>query len=195
MMMPVAAMLAVAGIDDSIAQQAIAGLGIYIAVYLFMNLGAFAVVAFLRNALKSEEIADYAGLIKRAPLTVVCFGVILFSLVGMPPLSGFVGKFAIFASLVEAYQAVEASGGSGFYLLLTLIFGGLNTALCLYYYLRVVKVMTIDEESPSRPPFHFSEVSLAGAFLWVITLPTALLMLSWNWLSELALAAAKQLLS
>jgi len=195
MMMPVAAMLAAAGVDGLVAEKAIAGLGIYIAVYLFMNLGAFAVVAFLRNAIKSEEIADYAGLIKRAPLTVVCFAAILFSLVGMPPLSGFVGKFAIFASLAEAYQAVTAAGGSGFYLLLTLIFGGINTALCLFYYLRVVKVMTIDDESPSRPPLAFSEVSLPGAFLWAITLPTALLIVSWNWLTELAMAAAKQLLS
>ncbi len=195
MMMPVAALLATAGVDTQIAAKSMAALGIYIATYLFMNLGAFAVVAFVRNAIKSEEIADYAGLIKRAPLTVICFSLILFSLVGMPPLAGFVGKFAIFASLAEAYTSASAAGDSAFYLLVMLVVGGLNTALCLFYYLRVVKVMTIDDEAPDRPPFSFSEVSLQGAFLWMVTLPTALLMVSWNWLSELALAAARELLS
>ena len=62
-----------------------------------MNLGAFAIVAFLRNAMRSEEIADYAGLIRRSPVVVVCFSMILFSLVGLPPLAGFVGKLLIFA--------------------------------------------------------------------------------------------------
>ena len=70
MMMPVSAAVAMAGIDDAGAERAIAALAIYIAVYLFMNLAAFAVVAFLRNAMRSEDIADYAGLIRRSPLTV-----------------------------------------------------------------------------------------------------------------------------
>jgi hypothetical protein len=58
-----------------------------------------------------------------------------------------------------------------------------------------VKVMTIDEEPRDRPPFAFSDVSLGGAYLWVITLPTALLIVSWDWLSTVTLAAARNLLS
>jgi len=58
-----------------------------------------------------------------------------------------------------------------------------------------VKIMTIDEEPRDRPPLTFSDVSLGGAFLWVITLPTALLIFSWDWLSEVSLAAARHLLS
>src|SRR4030095_8761778 len=96
MMMPVAAVVAMAGIDNAGAARGIARLAIYIAVYLFMNLGAFAVVAFLRNAMRSEEIADYAGLVRRCPLTVVCFSIILFCLVGLPPLSGFIGHVVDF---------------------------------------------------------------------------------------------------
>jgi len=61
--------------------------------------------------------------------------------------------------------------------------------------LRVVKVMTIDDEPRDRPPLAFSDVSLGGAFLWVITLPTALLIVSWDWLSQISLAAARHLLS
>ncbi len=193
MMMPVAAAVAMAGIDAAGAERAIAALAIYMAVYLFMNLAAFAVVALLRNAMRSEDVTDYAGLIRRSPLTVVCFAATLFSLIGLPPLSGFVGKFAIFAALVDGYQKVEAAGLPGFYLLLLLIVGGLNTAISLFYYLRVVKIMTIDDEPRDRPPLAYSDVSLGGAFLWVITLPTALLIISWDWLSQISLAAASQL--
>ncbi len=195
MMMPVSAAVAMTGIDNTGAEKAVAALAIYMAVYLFMNLAAFAVVALYRNAMRSEDVSDYAGLIRRSPLTVVCFGATLFSLIGLPPLSGFVGKFAIFASLVDGYQKVESAGLPGFYLLLLLIVGGLNTAISLFYYLRVVKIMTIDEEPRDRPPLAYSDVSLGGAFLWVITLPTALLIFSWDWLSEVSLAAARHLLS
>jgi NADH-quinone oxidoreductase subunit N len=193
MMMPVSAAVAMAGIDSAGAERAIAALAIYMAVYLFMNLAAFAVVALLRNAMRSEDVNDYAGLIRRSPLTVVCFAATLFSLIGLPPLSGFVGKFAIFAALVDGYQKVESAGLPGFYLLLLLVVGGLNTAISLFYYLRVVKIMTIDDEPRDRPPLAYSDVSLGGAFLWVITLPTALLIISWDWLSQVSLAAASHL--
>lgn len=195
MLMAVSAMLALVGLNTAGAQNAVAALAIYIAVYVFMNLGAFAVVAFLRNAMRSEELADYAGLIRRCPLTVVCFSAILFGLVGLPPLSGFIGKFAIFASLVEAYQTVESSGQSGFYLLLLLIVGSINTAISLFYYLNVVRVMTIGEEPADRRPFVFSDVSLPGAYLWLITLPTVALIINWDGLNLVAQAAARYLFS
>lgn len=190
MMMSIPAAMVLAGTNSGGAERAIAALGIYIGVYLFMNLAAFAVVAFLRNALRSEDVTDYAGLIRRCPLTVICFSLILFSLVGLPPLSGFIGKFAIFASLVEAYQN---AGKDGFFLLVLIVIGGLNTAISLFYYLRVVKIMTIDEEPRDRRPFVFSDVSLQSAYLWLLALPTVGLIINWEGLSRLALAAAHQL--
>lgn len=193
MMMPVAAAVVVAGYDTAAASNAIRALGIYIVVYLFMNLGAFAIVAFLRNAMRSEEIADYAGLVKRAPGTVVCMCIILFSLIGLPPLAGFIGKFAIFAELVNSYNVTVANNQPANYLMIALVIGGINTAISLFYYLRVAKVMTIDEEPRDRPPFAFSDVSLPGAFVWLVTLPTALLMLSWDSLSQMAQTAARYL--
>ena len=104
----------------------------YVAVYLFMNLGAFAVVAFVRNATGSEEIDAYAGLIYRSPGVAVCFSIILFSLVGLPPLAGFAAKFVAFACVYDAGM------------LALLAVGLLNTVLSLFYYLRVVKVMVFD---------------------------------------------------
>jgi NADH-quinone oxidoreductase subunit N len=193
MMMPVAAAVAVAGYDPERARRAIAALGIYVIIYLFMNLGAFAIVAFLRNAMRSEEIADYAGLIKRAPGTVVCMCIILFSLIGLPPMAGFIGKFAIFAELVRSYNVTVENNQPANYLMIALVVGGINTAISLFYYLRVAKVMTIDDEPRDRPPFAFSDVSLPGAFVWLVTLPTALLMLSWDSLSQMAQTAARYL--
>src|SRR5206468_7704229 len=65
----------------------------YLIVYLFMNLGAFAVVAFLRNQTGSEDLRDFRGLARRSPVLVVTLGVFLLSLLGLPPLGGFSAKF------------------------------------------------------------------------------------------------------
>jgi NADH-quinone oxidoreductase subunit N len=157
---------------------------------MFMSLGAFAIIAFLRNAMRSEMIADYAGLIRRCPITVICFCLILFSMIGLPPLAGFIGKFAIFASLADGYQLSVKAGEPAIFLLVLLVAGGLNTAISLFYYLRVVRVMTMDPEPEDRRPFVFSDVSIQGFYIWFLTLPTALLMLNWNVLNRWAQAAA-----
>jgi NADH-quinone oxidoreductase subunit N len=189
MMMAVPPLLALAQGHAAAAEEAVAGLAVYLAVYLFMNLGAFAVVAFLRNAIRSEEINDYAGLIRHAPGVSLCLILILFSLIGLPPLSGFVGKFAVFAALARGYQ--QTSQG---YLLALLVVGGINTAISLFYYLRVAKVMTMAPDPATRGHFALPLVSLPGAFLVLITVPTAVLMFCWDFLNQFALMAAKQLL-
>ncbi|MGB6043785.1 MAG: NADH-quinone oxidoreductase subunit N, partial [Pirellulales bacterium] len=90
MMMAVAAGMSLMNTDRAAAQGAFAALLVYVAIYVFMNLGAFAIVAFLRNTMFSEEIDDYRGLVRSSPGVVVCFSAILFSLVGLPPLAGFI---------------------------------------------------------------------------------------------------------
>ncbi len=118
---------------------------------------------------------------------VVMFSLILFSLVGLPPLAGFLGKFAIFASLTEAWKQT----GNG-YLLVLLIVGGLNTAISLFYYLRVVKVMTFDPELDSSPAAT-SVPFLAATFVAILVVPIATLLVYANTLNELTQAAARQL--
>jgi NADH-quinone oxidoreductase subunit N len=183
MMMPVAAALTLAGSDVIGAQAAVASICLYVGIYLFMNLGAFAFVAFLRNEIRSEEIADYAGLVRRAPGAVICFSAILFSLIGVPPLAGFIGKFAAFASLADAK------------LWALLVIGGLNTALSLFYYLRVVKVMTIDPEPEDRLPVRLPWYSAPGGYLILVTLPVLFLIVYWDGLNRWALAATANLFS
>ncbi|MFP6649023.1 MAG: proton-conducting transporter membrane subunit, partial [Pirellulaceae bacterium] len=185
MMMAIAPVMALVGVDSAAAEQAVAGLIIYIIVYIFMNIGAFAVVAFVRNTIGSEEITDYRGLIQSSPGIAICFTLMLFSLVGLPPLAGFIGKFAIFASLAEGFTTT----GQG-YLMVLLLAGGINTALSLYYYLRVVKVMIMDEAPDPLPDSLSLGHSGEGRFVFLLTIPTALLIVAWEPVSKCATSAA-----
>ena len=85
----------------------------YLIVYLIMNLGAFAVVALLRNLTHSEDLADFRGMVYRNPLLVVCLAVFLLSLLGMPPLAGFVAKFQIFSVLFDGAKDFSRHGQPG----------------------------------------------------------------------------------
>ena len=183
MMMPVVAAVALLGDQPAEAEAAISSLAVYVCVYLFMNLGAFAIVAFLRNTMRSEEIADYSGLIYCCPGVAVCFTLILISLIGLPPLAGFAAKFLVFGYLAASHQ----------YLLLTI--GGINTAISLFYYLRVIKVMTIDPEPEDRLPMRLPMLSLAGIYILAMTLPVVVLGVYWNDLNTWAQTAARNLLS
>ena len=192
MMMPIPAAVAVAAVQPEAAEAAIASLIIYIWIYLFMSLGAFAIVAFMRGALESEQIDDYAGLVRQVPLVVVCFAIILFSLIGLPPMAGFIGKFAIFMALVNAYQI---TGGT--FLIVLLVIGCLNTVLSLFYYLRVIKVMIIDPVPDSRSPIIFNFLTHPGAYIYVVavTAPLLLIFVKWDWLNILAQTAVDHLVS
>jgi len=104
---------------------------LYLAVYVFMNLGAFTAAALIYRQTGSEEIADYAGLGRRSPWLAVCMAIFMLSLVGVPPFAGFNAKLNIMLALGTA--------GGWWWALVAVI--GINTVLSLYYYLRVVKVM------------------------------------------------------
>jgi NADH-quinone oxidoreductase subunit N len=118
----------------------------YLIAYLFMNLGAFAVVAFLRNQTGSEDLSSYRGLMQRAPVMAVTLGVFLFSLLGIPPLVGFAAKFQIFWALFEAGKLYSSlAPGLSFTMYALLVIGGLNTVISLVYYIKVLKVMAIDK--------------------------------------------------
>ncbi|MFQ3651026.1 MAG: NADH-quinone oxidoreductase subunit N [Gemmataceae bacterium] len=117
--------------------------------YLFMNLGAFAVVAVLRQQTGSEELLDYRGVARRSPTMVVSLCFFLLSLLGIPPLIGFIAKFRVFAVLWEESQRYSQIGESGIgqALFILLVIGALNTILSAYYYLKIMKVMVLDRRT------------------------------------------------
>lgn len=125
----------------------------YLCAYVAMNLGAFGVVALVRNATGSEELGAYRGLVRRNPLLAITLSVFLASLLGLPPLAGFAGKFQVFAAVYEAAEAASASGPPGlgtlFFVLLGV--GAVNTALSAYYYLKVVRAVLLDEPGEGAP--------------------------------------------
>jgi NADH-quinone oxidoreductase subunit N len=129
----------------------------YLVAYLLMNLGAFAIVAFLRNRTGSEDLSSYRGLVQRSPVMVVTLSVFLFSLLGVPPLAGFAAKFQIFSALFRAGRMYSTYGETGlsYTMYALLVVGGLNTVLSVFYYINVLKVMILDrplEEVEGRTP-------------------------------------------
>lgn len=129
----------------------------YLIAYLFMNLGAFAVVAFLRNQTGSEDLASFRGLVRRSPWMVITLGVFLLSLLGLPPLVGFAAKFQIFSVLYHSGEYYNRIGetGLGNIMYALLVIGGLNTVISAVYYINVLRVMTIEtdlEEVEGRAP-------------------------------------------
>lgn len=164
MMMPVAAAVALVGLGNEVAAaEAISGLLLYATIYLFMNLGAFAIVAFLRNSMQSEEIKDYAGLIDRSPLVAVAFTTILFSLVGLPPLAGFWPKLRVLQALYESNNSL---------LMFVMVAAAANTAVSLIYYLRVAKTMCMDRQPDTSRPVALG--FFQSAFVLAMTVPVVL---------------------
>ncbi len=107
---------------------------LYLTIYAFMTLGAFAVIAMLRkNGVEGDEIEDYAGLAKRQPVAAFLMLAFMASLAGIPPTAGFIGKFYLFMAAVKADLAWLA------------VVGVLFAAVSAYYYLRVVMVMYMRE--------------------------------------------------
>lgn len=132
----------------------------FLLAYTLTNLGAFAAIIAFSDRVGSDRIEDYAGLSTRSPWLALGFAICLFSLIGIPPLAGFFGKFYIFA---EAYNR-----GLGWLVLIAL----LNSAVSMYYYLRVVKVMYLDPAADeTRLPVPLSAgVALAVTAVGVIVI-------------------------
>ena len=123
-----------AAAGDSVRAFGLSSVLLYLTVYSFMTLGAFAVVSMLRKGgTDSDAIDDYAGLARRQPVVAFLMLVFMVSLAGIPPTAGFIGKFYLFLAAVDAgliWLAVVAV---------------LFAVVSAYYYLRVVMVMYMRE--------------------------------------------------
>jgi NADH-quinone oxidoreductase subunit N len=163
----------------------------YLIAYLFMNLGAFAVVAFIRNQTGSEELDRMRGLVRRSPWMVVTLSFFLLSLLGIPPLIGFAAKFQIFYALWGAgmYYWHQGETGLGFTLIALLAVGGLNSVLSAVYYLKVMKVMILEgraEDLEGQEPTRLREPFGAVFFAMVMVAAVLGLGLLWNPLTDIS---------
>ncbi len=143
-----------------------------------MNLGAFGVVALVRNTTGSEDISAFRGLVKRNPLLAITMTLFLASLLGLPPLAGFAGKFQVFAAVYDAAKSATASGppgvGVAFYVLLGV--GAVNTAVSAYYYLKVARAMLLEDALLTAPPeAHVADKTSVGAAIFLVALCAFLL--------------------
>ena len=133
---------------------ALTSIVVYLVIYAAMNLGAFAVVIAVARKTRSAEISSFAGLFEYAPGLAVTMTVFLFSLAGIPPLAGWVGKFLIFRAVLEGTSTLG---------IVLAVFIAVNSVIALYYYANVAREMWMqpvagDDRSPIKVP-----VSLVAA--------------------------------
>ncbi len=138
------------------------GVLLYLLAYLFTNAGAFIAVIAFSHVTNSDEIADYAGLVRRAPALAAVMVVFFMSLAGLPPTAGFVGKLFVFGSAVQAEYYYLA------------IIGVLNSVVSVVYYFNVVRQMFFlpppVEERLSLPRFPMAAVIISVLMIFIIGL-------------------------
>jgi NADH-quinone oxidoreductase subunit N len=122
-----------AGID------AVAATILYLLAYVFVNMGAFATVIAVDNAEGSSDVTAYRGLIRRQPLMAVSMFIFFLALVGIPPTAGFIGKFAVFVSAVDARLYGLAA------------IGVVNGVISVVYYFGIVKEMFFLDDPDPEP--------------------------------------------
>jgi NADH-quinone oxidoreductase subunit N len=116
--------------DKAGSEVAVGGVLLYALVYMFMNIGAFSMVVLLRRReIVGDELKDFSGLMKRSPVSALVMLIFLLSLAGIPPTAGFIAKLIIFGAAIKAHFFVLA------------VIAVANTAVSLYYYVRVVVYM------------------------------------------------------
>lgn len=124
----------------------LAAMVFYLLGYVFMNLGAFAVVTAYAHMTGREEMRDYAGLGRRSPWMAFFMLVCMVSLAGLPPFVGFWGKFYLFKAVVD----FGVQSGNALYIWLAVI-GVLNSVVSMYYYIKIPKAMYLEKAEDERP--------------------------------------------
>lgn len=134
-------------------QAGVQGVLTYLVIYLAMTVGTFVCILQMRRDGKPlESISDLAGLSQRDPTTAYLLAILMFSLIGIPPLAGFMGKWYVFLAAVEAQLYVLAA------------IGFISSVIGAFYYLRVVKVMFFDEPAaPFEKPIGTVNAALLAA--------------------------------
>lgn len=119
--------------------RGVSSVAFYTFVYLFANMGAFITAIAFSHSTGSDHIKDYAGLSRRSPALAAMMAVFMLSLVGIPPLAGFVGKYYLFSAAIE----------QGYIWLVVIAI--LTSVISLYYYLNVVRQMYFQTSTEEKP--------------------------------------------
>jgi NADH-quinone oxidoreductase subunit N len=155
-------------------QQSLAALLYYVITYALTTLGAFGVVAVVEEQRGSDQLSNFDGLGRQAPVLSFCLAIFILSLAGIPPLAGFFGKFYLFVTVLEA-----TPGSMGLLWLVVLAIA--MSAVSLYYYLRVLKRVYVaapsDEAGSIQSPIlsQILMVLLAGTVVLLGCAPHLLL--------------------
>ncbi len=153
-------------------EQGLQAILFYLFVYTLMNLGAFLFVTAVNNSLKSEHLADYAGLGFRSPWASVMMMIFLFSLTGVPPFAGFIGKFYLFAEVMRREWYWLA------------IVGVLNSVVSLYYYMKIARALYFDKAPEGAGAVPVPALQIFAMAL--LAVPTLLLGVMWGPLKGVA---------
>lgn len=149
----------------------------YAITYLFMTLVAFYITSIVQDKYGNDHFDRFSGLIYRYPFMAVMMAVVMFSLTGLPPLAGFVAKYNILASLVNTKNYALA------------IILGLNSVVSAYYYLKIVRLMTL---KPSESDEEIEGFGFLNQMIIVsMTIPVFTLGIFWE--SIMALAGGAKL--
>ncbi|MBI4298049.1 MAG: NADH-quinone oxidoreductase subunit N [Chloroflexi bacterium] len=144
------------------------GVLFYLSAYTFTNLAAFIAIIAISNRVGSDLIADYAGMVRRAPVLALALAFAFISLIGIPPTAGFMAKIYIFNAGIQND------------LTWLVIVGVINSVISAYYYLRVIRIMFLakpvsEEKVPSSPALRLSLTLTTVGVLVVGLVPYPLL--------------------
>jgi NADH-quinone oxidoreductase subunit N len=140
-------------------QRGVSAMLIYLAIYSFMQLGAFGVIVLMRRRdVMGDELKDFSGLAFRQPMAAFAMLMFMLSLGGIPPTAGFMGKFWLFGAAIDA----------GYYWLA--LIGVLNSAISLYYYVRIVVFMYLKKETTGSEPVPSAPLAIVLGVAVVATL-------------------------
>jgi NADH-quinone oxidoreductase subunit N len=143
----------------------------YLAGYVATNLAAFSVIIAISNKINSDRIDDFAGMRTRAPYLAAVLALAMISLTGVPPTVGFMAKVYIFGAAVNANLEWLALAGV------------INSVVSAYYYLRVLKVMYLNQSENAEPvragfPIHLAATTTVATVLFFGIYPTPLIQLA-----------------
>jgi NADH-quinone oxidoreductase subunit N len=147
----------------------------YAITYVFMTLVAFYITSIVQDKYGNDHFERFTGLAYRYPLMAITMSIVMFSLTGLPPFAGFVAKFNIMTSLINS---------KNFSLAIVL---GLNSVVSAYYYLKIVRLMTLKQNETSEPIQGFgflNQMTIVG-----LTLPVIVLGVFWENILSLAYGA------